>query len=204
MLKLTDFGFAKETTQNALQTPCYTPYYVGESFGPGLYLLTLTVPCCGIEQPSDLETKVLKPSEEGGGELSAWRRVTRGPEAAKIFSQTSASAFENRSRKILAVACELNDITAALNIYVIKGCHQLRMEPNRGCFSLVFIFLGFIFRKWAGIFSYIRGTQDTSHLPCLRGFFESGSGWVLGVCLYLFLLEKLPGSGKALWQVPFT
>lgn len=33
MLKLTDFGFAKETTQNALQTPCYTPYYVGESSG---------------------------------------------------------------------------------------------------------------------------------------------------------------------------
>lgn len=30
VLKLTDFGFAKETTQNALQTPCYTPYYVGE------------------------------------------------------------------------------------------------------------------------------------------------------------------------------
>lgn len=30
-LKLTDFGFAKETTlHNALQTPCYTPYYVGE------------------------------------------------------------------------------------------------------------------------------------------------------------------------------
>ncbi|XP_054640219.1 MAP kinase-activated protein kinase 2-like [Dunckerocampus dactyliophorus] len=28
-LKLTDFGFAKETTpHNALQTPCYTPYYV--------------------------------------------------------------------------------------------------------------------------------------------------------------------------------
>lgn len=32
VLKLTDFGFAKETTQNALQTPCYTPYYVGESW----------------------------------------------------------------------------------------------------------------------------------------------------------------------------
>ena len=31
ILKLTDFGFAKETTlHNALQTPCYTPYYVGE------------------------------------------------------------------------------------------------------------------------------------------------------------------------------
>ncbi|XP_033064670.1 MAP kinase-activated protein kinase 3 isoform X1 [Trachypithecus francoisi] len=32
VLKLTDFGFAKETTQNALQTPCYTPYYVGCAF----------------------------------------------------------------------------------------------------------------------------------------------------------------------------
>ena len=30
-LKLTDFGFAKETLKNdSLQTPCYTPYYVGE------------------------------------------------------------------------------------------------------------------------------------------------------------------------------
>ncbi|KAG7263598.1 hypothetical protein CRUP_020848 [Coryphaenoides rupestris] len=33
-LKLTDFGFAKETTlHNALQTPCFTPYYVGELCG---------------------------------------------------------------------------------------------------------------------------------------------------------------------------
>lgn len=31
ILKLTDFGFAKETlSQQALQTPCYTPYYVGK------------------------------------------------------------------------------------------------------------------------------------------------------------------------------
>lgn len=31
LLKLTDFGFAKETVNEALslQTPCYTPYYVG-------------------------------------------------------------------------------------------------------------------------------------------------------------------------------
>ena len=28
VLKLTDFGFAKEVT-TTLQTPCYTPYYVG-------------------------------------------------------------------------------------------------------------------------------------------------------------------------------
>jgi serine/threonine protein kinase len=31
VLKLTDFGFAKETLiRDTLQTPCYTPYYVGE------------------------------------------------------------------------------------------------------------------------------------------------------------------------------
>lgn len=31
ILKLTDFGFAKETfSKDALQTPCYTPYYVGK------------------------------------------------------------------------------------------------------------------------------------------------------------------------------
>lgn len=31
ILKLTDFGFAKEiTTLNSLATPCYTPYYVGK------------------------------------------------------------------------------------------------------------------------------------------------------------------------------
>jgi len=31
ILKLTDFGFAKETsTAKSLQTPCYTPYYVGK------------------------------------------------------------------------------------------------------------------------------------------------------------------------------
>ena len=31
VLKLTDFGFAKEThTRDTLQTPCYTPYYVGK------------------------------------------------------------------------------------------------------------------------------------------------------------------------------
>lgn len=38
-LKLTDFGFAKETVQhNSLQTPCYTPYYVApEVLGPEKY-----------------------------------------------------------------------------------------------------------------------------------------------------------------------
>lgn len=31
LLKLTDFGFAKETTTGLdLKTPCYTPYYVGK------------------------------------------------------------------------------------------------------------------------------------------------------------------------------
>ena len=30
ILKLTDFGFCKETTTKTLQTPCYTPYYVGK------------------------------------------------------------------------------------------------------------------------------------------------------------------------------
>jgi len=32
-LKLTDFGFAKETNMyKSLQTPCYTPYYVGKCY----------------------------------------------------------------------------------------------------------------------------------------------------------------------------
>lgn len=32
LLKLTDFGFAKEiTTLNSLATPCFTPYYVGKT-----------------------------------------------------------------------------------------------------------------------------------------------------------------------------
>ncbi|CAG7827633.1 unnamed protein product [Allacma fusca] len=39
VLKLTDFGFAKETlTYQTLQTPCYTPYYVApEVLGPEKY-----------------------------------------------------------------------------------------------------------------------------------------------------------------------
>uniref|UniRef100_A0A8C1MXN3 non-specific serine/threonine protein kinase n=1 Tax=Cyprinus carpio TaxID=7962 RepID=A0A8C1MXN3_CYPCA len=39
VLKLTDFGFAKETSlHNPLQTPCYTPYYVApEVLGPEKY-----------------------------------------------------------------------------------------------------------------------------------------------------------------------
>lgn len=38
VLKLTDFGFAKETTTTNLNTPCYTPYYVApEVLGPEKY-----------------------------------------------------------------------------------------------------------------------------------------------------------------------
>lgn len=39
VLKLTDFGFAKETfVKDTLQTPCYTPYYVApEVLGPEKY-----------------------------------------------------------------------------------------------------------------------------------------------------------------------
>jgi len=42
VLKLTDFGFAKETTtHNSLATPCYTPYYVGKRLGGGSELAGL-------------------------------------------------------------------------------------------------------------------------------------------------------------------
>jgi serine/threonine protein kinase len=38
LLKLTDFGFAKETLSVSLKTPCYTPYYVApEVLGSGKY-----------------------------------------------------------------------------------------------------------------------------------------------------------------------
>lgn len=39
ILKLTDFGFAKETfSKDTLQTPCFTPYYVApEVLGPEKY-----------------------------------------------------------------------------------------------------------------------------------------------------------------------
>jgi mitogen-activated protein kinase-activated protein kinase 2 len=38
ILKLTDFGFAKEVSFKSLQTPCYTPYYVApEVLGPEKY-----------------------------------------------------------------------------------------------------------------------------------------------------------------------
>lgn len=90
-------------------------------------------------------------------------------EAAKIFSQTSASACENRSRKILAVACEQNDITAALNIYAIKGCHQLRTQLRRFFSFPVLIFLGCGFRKWAGLSSYRRRLGAAASCLLCRG-----------------------------------
>lgn len=39
IIKLTDFGFAKETyVKDTLQTPCYTPYYAApEVLGPEKY-----------------------------------------------------------------------------------------------------------------------------------------------------------------------
>ena len=40
VLKLTDFGFAKETlARDTLETPCYTPYYVGK------YYFIFDAPC---------------------------------------------------------------------------------------------------------------------------------------------------------------
>lgn len=66
MLKLTDFGFAKETTQNALQTPCYTPYYVGECRDrPGTSLPPRS-PAVLWGSPRVAEVGGLKPSKEGG------------------------------------------------------------------------------------------------------------------------------------------
>lgn len=40
VLKLTDFGFAKETlTKDTLQTPCYTPYYVAPEVSTNICLI---------------------------------------------------------------------------------------------------------------------------------------------------------------------
>lgn len=48
-LKLTDFGFAKETILfNSLQTPCYTPYYVGEYFLSCDKVFTLDFICASL------------------------------------------------------------------------------------------------------------------------------------------------------------
>ncbi len=66
VLKLTDFGFAKETlTRDTLQTPCYTPYYVGKqsvelkrvSHKDEIYLRY----CCVMYRPWRLEKLI--PSE---------------------------------------------------------------------------------------------------------------------------------------------
>lgn len=59
ILKLTDFGFAKETTShNSLTTPCYTPYYVGEfRGGPGTKSLPRLCPnplFCSSQKTVDL------------------------------------------------------------------------------------------------------------------------------------------------------
>lgn len=61
ILKLTDFGFAKETTShNSLTTPCYTPYYVGEfRGGPGTESLPRLCPnpsLCASQETIDLGT----------------------------------------------------------------------------------------------------------------------------------------------------
>lgn len=83
MLKLTDFGFAKETTQNALQTPCYTPYYVGESLGRGLRPPCPIGPCCALAQPVGCRTEGLKPSKEGGEDSVCMEAVTWGAGGCK-------------------------------------------------------------------------------------------------------------------------
>uniref|UniRef100_A0A3Q3FP44 non-specific serine/threonine protein kinase n=1 Tax=Labrus bergylta TaxID=56723 RepID=A0A3Q3FP44_9LABR len=50
VLKLTDFGFAKETSlHNPLQTPCYTPYYVApEVLGPEKYDMSCDMWSLGV------------------------------------------------------------------------------------------------------------------------------------------------------------
>lgn len=49
VLKLTDFGFAKETTtHNSLATPCYTPYYVGKWLGGWGGLSNSRLGCSGL------------------------------------------------------------------------------------------------------------------------------------------------------------
>uniref|UniRef100_A0A3Q0TCD1 non-specific serine/threonine protein kinase n=1 Tax=Amphilophus citrinellus TaxID=61819 RepID=A0A3Q0TCD1_AMPCI len=48
LLKLTDFGFAKETTShNSLATPCYTPYYVGKNPFLMFFLVLCSLLLCG-------------------------------------------------------------------------------------------------------------------------------------------------------------
>lgn len=100
-----------------------------------------------------------------------------GQRLQKYSSKLQRLLLKIESRKILAMAYELNDVTAALNIYVIKGCHQPWTGPNRGCFSPVLIFLGLIFRKWAGR-PFLRHERDTEHqLPaCLVGEGPLGQG----------------------------
>jgi len=52
-LKLTDFGFAKETnTFKSLQTPCYTPYYVGVYRAMGRASSVFCYYCCPVQPVS--------------------------------------------------------------------------------------------------------------------------------------------------------
>lgn len=59
------------------------------------------------------------------------------------------------------MACEPDDITATLNIYVIKSA-QPWVEPGAARFlSPVLIFLGLRCGKWAGLSSYGRGAGSS-------------------------------------------
>lgn len=83
MLKLTDFGFAKETTQNALQTPCYTPYYVGESSGCDVYLSTLTGPRGGVGRLVGCGSQSVDAQQGGGWDSSHVEVVMWGARGCK-------------------------------------------------------------------------------------------------------------------------
>lgn len=83
VLKLTDFGFAKETTQNALQTPCYTPYYVGESSGCDVYLSTLTGPRGGVGRLVGCGSQSVDAQQGGGWDSSHVEVVMWGARGCK-------------------------------------------------------------------------------------------------------------------------
>ena len=55
VLKLTDFGFAKETlTRDTLQTPCYTPYYVGKFLDITRKLIHTQINLKGVHKKTDI------------------------------------------------------------------------------------------------------------------------------------------------------
>ena len=55
---MTDFGFAKETlTRDTLQTPCYTPYYVGRHLY--LYLFEAHSPSTFQMDPANYELIII-------------------------------------------------------------------------------------------------------------------------------------------------